>query len=67
MTAQQEHAAAPPVAKSAPGRGAVLVGSPLLLVGVALAAANLRPAITSVGPLLGGAKRATSMRGAFGL
>lgn len=53
MTAQQEHAAAPPVAKSAPGRGAVLVGSPLLLVGVALAAANLRPAITSVGPLLG--------------
>lgn len=52
MTAQQQRVA-PVAAKSEPGRGAVLVGSPLLLVGVALAAANLRPAITSVGPLLG--------------
>ncbi|MET8159350.1 MFS transporter [Sphaerisporangium sp. NPDC005289] len=33
-------------------RNAALVGTPLLLVGVALAAANLRPAITSIGPLL---------------
>ena len=55
MTAQQEHAA--PAATGAPGRGAVLIGSPLLLVGVALAAANLRPAITSVGPLLGEVRR----------
>jgi CP family cyanate transporter-like MFS transporter len=47
MTAQQQSVA--PVA----ARSAVLAGSPLLLVGVALAAANLRPAITSVGPLLG--------------
>lgn len=33
-------------------RSATLVGTPLLLVGVALAAANLRPAVTSMGALL---------------
>ncbi|MET8141391.1 MFS transporter [Sphaerisporangium sp. NPDC005288] len=47
MTTQEQQVA--PVAVE---RNAALVGTPLLLVGVALAAANLRPAITSIGPLL---------------
>ncbi|ACU39688.1 MFS transporter [Actinosynnema mirum] len=49
-------ATAPP-AEPAPGprqgRGAALVGSTLLAVGVALAAANLRPAVTSLASVLG--------------
>lgn len=48
MTSQKEETARP-----AAGRSATLVGTPFLLVGVALAAANLRPAITSMGSLLG--------------
>ncbi|MFC4592007.1 MFS transporter [Sphaerisporangium corydalis] len=47
MTTQEQMAA--PVAAE---RNAALVGTPLLMLGVALAAANLRPAITSIGPLL---------------
>ncbi|MFF5093898.1 MULTISPECIES: MFS transporter [Actinosynnema] len=44
-----------PAAASAPrpNRGAALVGSTLLAVGVALAAANLRPAVTSLASVLG--------------
>jgi MFS transporter, CP family, cyanate transporter len=48
MTTQRQN-----VGTVAAGRNATLAGTPLLLVGVALAAANLRPAITSMGALLG--------------
>lgn len=48
MTTQEQQVAPVAVEK----KNAALVGTPLLLLGVALAAANLRPAITSIGPLL---------------
>ncbi|MGV4982258.1 MFS transporter [Streptomyces sp. NPDC001709] len=48
MTTQEQQAVPVAVERNA----AALVGTPLLLLGVALAAANLRPAITSIGPLL---------------
>ncbi|WP_440902651.1 MFS transporter, partial [Actinosynnema sp.] len=44
---------AEPAPAPRPNRGAALVGSTLLAVGVALAAANLRPAVTSLASVLG--------------
>lgn len=52
-TREQDSAREQDAAPASARRSATLVGTPLLLVGVALAAANLRPAVTSMGALLG--------------